>query len=386
MLAGIFYNNLFRWFFDEKLKQEIVALLYVNQNRFVSGFLSSPRVVTIEEVDTMQNFLKDPRVVDALVINKYGQIRWSKDAQLFGKRIEEYQSIHPLPTDAIARSYVTKSPKVLPFELEGRSFYEVTVPLMSQGDMRGVVSIQVSREETKETLAQGMQRFYLGGAGVVAIFLATGVFFLYKSVAGPIKETKEIVDSLSITQPAWPSKEMRSDEIGDLHKSLSAFFDKLRAAVSRYEKDRRDVGELERARWEQILKVLVRTGGAIVLDGDNYVMASHNLAHFAVKAPQIAMRATPKILPGALGPTAEKAGGPQAAAQTTARLHLLDFITSAELLQLINKALERPGHFSEGAVLVDAQPFSARVITISAGQPQDQRTLVWLESQTKVSA
>ncbi len=379
ILAGIFYSNLFRWFFEEKLKQEIVALLYVNQNRFISGIVASPKVVTIEEVDTMQNFLKDSRIVHAILINKYGQIRWSPDTAMFGKRIEEYQAVRALPTDSIARSYVTKSPKYASFDRESKNFYEVAVPLVSQGEVRGVISIEVSREETKATLAQGMTRFYTGAVGVVIVFLVTGVFFIYKIVLTPLSEIQDTIESISIVHPAWPKDQFRADEFGQIQKTIAVFLDKLRATMARMEKDRRDLGELEKNRWDQILKVLVRSGGAMVLDGDNYVLASHNLGAVLAKSPASAtVKTVADVFKG------NTAAAPVSVASAPSKTHLLDMITSAELLQLINKALERPGNFFEGGVTLDAQLFGARVITISATQPQDQRTLVWLDSRVNV--
>ncbi|MBI4369229.1 MAG: hypothetical protein HY547_03255 [Elusimicrobia bacterium] len=380
-LAGMFYNNLFRWFFDEKLKQEIVALLYVNQNRVISGMMSSPKVVTIEEVDTMQNFRKDPRVIHALVINKYGQIRWSADPAMFNKRLEEYQAVYPAATDALPKAYVTKSPKIIPFVRDKAHFYEVAVPLIAQGEVWGVASLEVSREEAKETLAQGMRKFYAGGVGVIFIFLATGIVFLYRSVISPLSQTAEILETLSVAQPAWPAEKFRSDEIGKVQKALAQYLEKLRAALSRYERDRKDVGDIEKGRWEQILKVLVRSGGVLVLDGDNYVMASHGLqAVFSVKPPPPSSMG--RGLPAAIATAATQPAGSVATAASV-RTHLLDLATSTELLQLVNKALERPGTYSEGLVVLDSMPHNARILTIAAGQPQDQRTLVWLESQAK---
>ncbi|MBI4063304.1 MAG: hypothetical protein HY401_03265 [Elusimicrobia bacterium] len=376
LIAGLFYQNLFQWYFDEKLKQEVVALLYVNQNRFLSGVASSPKVVTIEEVDTMKNFTNDTRVVDALLVNKYGQVRWChKDPLMFGKRIEDYQNAHPLPTDAVARAYVTRSPKVLAFQLEGKSFYEVAVPLVSQGDIKGVVSLQISRQETEATLAQGMRRFYIGALIVVGIFLLTGILFIQKSVTSPLTELKETLDSIAISSPVWPeTAKFRTDEIGILQRSLAAFLDKLRMSLARFEKDKKDVGELEKTRWEQILNVLVRSGSVIVLDADNYVMAGHNLSALMVKAGPAGQPRAKAFSQGQGGFATEQKG-----AATASRLHLLDFVTSTELLQLVNKALERPGHFSDGTVILEQKPFQARIVTIPRSQGQDQRTLVLLD-------
>src|SRR3989338_7874651 len=130
VFAGLWYSNLFRWFFDEQLKQEAIAWVHISQNRFVSGLISSPKAVTIEEVDTMKNFLNDPRVVDAVVVDKYGRVRWSQDTGLFGKSIQDLETTQPLPTKAILRAYVTKVPKVLPFKRDKKDFYEVSVPLV----------------------------------------------------------------------------------------------------------------------------------------------------------------------------------------------------------------------------------------------------------------
>lgn len=375
--AGLWYSNLFRWFFDQKLSQELVALLYVNQNRFVNNILSSPRAVTIEEVDTMKNFLKDSRIINALMIDKHGRIRWAADTSFFGKRIEELEQTQPPPTKAILRAYVTKTPKVIAFRREDKDYYEVAVPLMSHGDIKGVVSLEVSREESKATLAAGMMKFYMGGGVVVAIFLVTGVLFLQKVVTGRIAEMKDIVENLSLAQPAWPQSQFKPDELGDLAKGFATFLDRLRATFSRLEKDRMQLGDLEKARWEQILKVLIRTGGVIVLDSDNYCLATHHMDEMIKKSSASAAKraaAAPGIPGSLMSPAVE---GQVASAST--RIHLLDFMTSTELLQLINRALERPGHFLEENVVLDDLPYAARVMTLMGSQPQETRTVVWLD-------
>lgn len=374
VLAGLFYRNLFTWFFREKLRLEVEAVLYVNQNKFISGLLDSPRVITIEEVDTMKSFLNDKRIVYGVVINKSGYVRWSPDVQLFGKHIREFEQVHALPTLAIARAMATKSPRTELFKRESKEFFEIAVPLVHQGDIRGVVSLEVSLEEAKATIAVGMRKFYTGAVGVVVLFLVTGVVFLYLFVLSPIRQIKDNIDNLSVVGPAWPEAGQRKDEFGDLEKSLISFFGKLKSTVTRYESDRKDYMELEKNRWEHILKVLVPSGCALVLDGDNYCLASCNLDYIGLKPELLRSAASSRRMP-VFNPQDPSAPG---IAPSGGKTHLLDLVTGTELLQLINKALEKPGQFVSGPVTLKDVPYNAKVITLAASSAQDQRTIAWL--------
>ncbi|MEK6544366.1 MAG: hypothetical protein AABZ44_08040 [Elusimicrobiota bacterium] len=387
LMAGMWYkSNVFGYLFEQKLKQELVALLYINQNKVITSISQSPKLVTIEEIDLMKSFLKDPRIAYALVINKYGQIRWAPETTFFGRRINDsdVMQARPLPTDAIAKAYLTKSPQVISFDREGGQYYEVAFPLLANNDIRGVVSLEVSRKEIHETLSQGMRRFYAGSILIMFVFLACGAVFIYLNVLAPIKHIQDTVEEISLTQPAWPQERMGKDEIGGLERTLAAFLDKLRATMSRFEKGRKDMTDIEQDRWQQILQILVPSGVALILDNDNYVLAGHNIESLVKKGhPETPGQQQPQRagLPDMFQrlPKAAVEAAPTAAAPVS-KTHLLDFVTSTELLQLINKALERPGHFIEGNLVLDSLPHKARIMTLASGVPKEQRTIVWLDS------
>lgn len=384
VLAGLWYSRLFQWVFEEKLQQELVALVYVNKARFVSAFVSSSKVITIDEIDMMKNFLNDQRVVHALIVDNRGLIRWAPDAALFGRRLQEIETSHPLPTDALIRAVKTKQPKVYPFAREGKDYYEVAVPFENQGKILTVVSIEVSREEAQATAAQGMRKFYLGSTLAGGFLMFTGIIFLYVFIVNPLGKLRENIDNLSLTTLAWPSQASVHDEMGAIHHALFVFFEKLRSTISRVEKDHKDMIELEKRRWEHLLRVLVRSGTVLVLDADNYVLAGYNMDSLVTQASSkagMARSGPPSGLP--VGAQGSSSAAPAALSAAATKTHLLDLITSTDLLQLINRALERPGQFFDDKMTLQDITHTARVMTLAGDQPHDQRTIVWLESQTK---
>ncbi|MFC1522101.1 hypothetical protein ACFL6Y_06805 [Elusimicrobiota bacterium] len=358
-MGGIFYKNLFRSFFDEKLKQEIVALLYINQQRILTGLREYPYVVSPEEIEIFNSLSKDPRVIYLAIFNKYGQVRWSPDPTLFGKTFDEYVKFRALKTRAVESVLATSAPKIMPFIEDGEELYEIAMPYEFRGEIKSIISVEVSRRETAQVVARGMGKFYLGAIGVLAFIIGTATFFLYRWVLSPLGLIRENIDSLSVTDPSWPiPKDNRKDEIGDLEKSLAVFFERLKATTSNFEKDKKDNIETERTHWQQVLDVMAQNSTAFVLDGDNYVLASKNLDTFIAQNAQT---------------------GAQQEPQTQKSHHLLDIVTSAELLQLVNRALEKPSSLVNGQITLDQSLYATRVITLTSQNQSSQRTILFMQ-------
>ena len=56
-LGGVFYYNLFKWTFDEKLKQEMIEKVKTYAPTLRSGLLKSAKAITFDEYDIMQSLI-----------------------------------------------------------------------------------------------------------------------------------------------------------------------------------------------------------------------------------------------------------------------------------------------------------------------------------------
>ena len=58
-LGGVFYYNLFKSTFDEKLKMDVIDTVKVYAPTIRNGLLSSPNAPTLDEYDIMTSLAKD---------------------------------------------------------------------------------------------------------------------------------------------------------------------------------------------------------------------------------------------------------------------------------------------------------------------------------------
>ena len=52
-LGGVFYYNLFKWTFDEKLKQEVIETVKQYSKSMTNGLLANQKAISFEEYDIM---------------------------------------------------------------------------------------------------------------------------------------------------------------------------------------------------------------------------------------------------------------------------------------------------------------------------------------------
>ncbi|HAT72464.1 MAG TPA: hypothetical protein DCS63_06585, partial [Elusimicrobia bacterium] len=60
-LGGVFYYNLFKWTFDEKLKQDVIETVKVYAPTMRNGLLNNANAISFEEYDIMMSLAKDER-------------------------------------------------------------------------------------------------------------------------------------------------------------------------------------------------------------------------------------------------------------------------------------------------------------------------------------
>src|SRR5512133_2279744 len=80
-LGGVFYYNLFKWTFDEKLKQDVIETVKVYAPTMRNGLLNSPKAISFEEYDIMMSLAKDERITSMLYLSRQGTIRWHKESR-----------------------------------------------------------------------------------------------------------------------------------------------------------------------------------------------------------------------------------------------------------------------------------------------------------------
>jgi hypothetical protein len=109
-LGGIFYYNLFKWTFDEKLKQESIDMVRLYAPSLIEGLARNQTAITMSELDTVSRFAKDDRIASLLYLNKYGEVRYFKDPSMITKTFEDFTKQVSLPTDAIEQAWLSKTP------------------------------------------------------------------------------------------------------------------------------------------------------------------------------------------------------------------------------------------------------------------------------------
>lgn len=350
-LGGVFYYNLFKWTFDEKLKQDILEMIKVHTPTLRKGLLRSPRAITLDEYDIMSSLSKDERISTILYLNKAGIVRWHKESRLMGISWDEYQKDIGTLTDAVAQAYLSKSPKVR--LVPKQPFYEIAIPLSVRGDIIGIVNIQVSRAGSEAIIYSAMRKYVFGAIGVLLLLGIPLYIFLHHFVVYPLSSLKDSIDTIS-TKSFDVRFAPRKDEIGDLTESLGQFLQKVRGeldSMSAREKQRSDA---EQHWWRSILNTIMPSGHhAIVVDEDNNVLYT-NFELFR--------------------------------SDESGKLHLLDVVDSQQqnLLRLIGVALETPNQVVEGDTAFKGENCHVKVLHL-AEAGDIRRTLILFESKVNVS-
>ncbi|HNW43467.1 MAG TPA: hypothetical protein PKI19_03120, partial [Elusimicrobiales bacterium] len=74
VLGGVFYYNLFKWTFDEKLKQDVIETVKRSAVTMRNGLLNNPKAITFEEYDVMMSLAKDDRIISVLYLSRQGTV------------------------------------------------------------------------------------------------------------------------------------------------------------------------------------------------------------------------------------------------------------------------------------------------------------------------
>ena len=353
-LGGIFYYNLFKWTFDEKLKQQSIDLVKVHAFQLIKGLSRNQQSISMDEYDVVNNALsKDERVASLLYLNRYGEVRWYKDPGMIGKPFDEFAKLVPLPTDAIEQAFVSKTPKVR--AVPDQPLYEIAIPLAVRGEVVGIIDLQISRKGVKEIIAKAMQKYVLGALGVLFLLGIPLFFFLHHFVLSPLVHLRDAVEAISFKNLdlKFPP---RKDEIGHVAEVLSIFLQKVKAERANVIVKDKQRGVAEQRWWQSILNTIVATQHrAIVVDEDNSVL----FTNFPI----------------------------QQQANPNAPLHLLDVIDSQQqdVLRLVGVALDRPNQMVETDTMFQQEPHHVRAVHLEE-EGELRRTLILFEPKRSKTA
>ena len=149
----------------------------------------------------------------------------------------------------------------------------MAIPLLAKDNVvAGVVNVMVSRESAKKLIHSSMIRYAFGV--IVMILLIGGVLYLFLliKIIRPLQVLKDSIDAVSFNNPQLSFPE-RSDEIGDVGKSVTALLDKIREDRKQLEKAELMSADKEQNWWAGILSVMAPEGSrAMVLDEENNIL------------------------------------------------------------------------------------------------------------------
>jgi len=345
-LGGIFYYNLFKWTFDEKLKQEAIDMVRLYAPQMISGLARNQAAISMDEFDIVTRFAKDDRVVALLYLNKYGEVRWFKDPSKITMPFDQFSKEITLPTDAIEQAWLAKSPIVR--QVPNLPVYDIAIPLALRGEILGILDMQISRQSVVNVINAAMRKYAIGAVGVLLLLGVPLYFFLHHFVLNPLLSLRDAVETISFKtlELKFPS---RNDEIGEVASVVTFFLNKVKAEMANSMVKEKQRGAAEARWWQSILMAIVsKNHKAIVVDEDNSVLYTN----FPLTGT----------------------------GSTDGKLHLLDVIDSQQqdVLRLVGVALDRPNQVVEADTTFKNEPCHVKAVHLEE-EGELRRTLILFE-------
>jgi HAMP domain-containing protein len=341
-LGGVFYYNLFKWTFDEKLKQDVIETVKIYAPTMRNGLLNSPNAISFEEYDIMTSLGKDERITSMLYLSRQGKVRWHKEARFIGMAWDDFKAQVPPPTDAISEAYLSKLPKVR--QVSGEPFYEIAIPFSVRGEIIGIIDLMVSRAGAEVLIGSAMRKYIFGAVGVLFLLGLPLYFFFHHYVISPMDTLRESVEGVSLKNfdLRFPA---RHDEIGDLADAITRLMGKMKTEIEAISNRDKTYKEAEQRWWRSLLNIIVPGNNyVIVVDENNSIL----YANFELSQGMDAKN-----------------------------IHLLDVVDSQQqtLLRLVGQAFEMPDKAVEGETVFRNQNLNVKVLHV--GQTAEtNRTLI----------
>ena len=309
VIGGLFYYNLFKFVFDQKLQNEMVEMVRYRTPQLVQALAKKPRDVSFNEADQMKEMLQnDARIKNVIYLNYDGSIRWHENTKFLHMSYADYNNSVGFDSNAVVQAIRTKTPRSV---LTGDGDeYDMAIPLLAKGDVAGIVNLKVSRASARDLIHRSMIRYVVGA--VIMFLLIGGVLYLFLllKVIRPLNALKDSIDSLTLNNLVL-SYPTRHDEIGDVAVSVQGLLGKIKEDMKGLEHGEILALENEKTWWKAIFAVAVPKGTrAIVVDENNNVLYTN----FELK---------------------EEEGR---------KIHLLDIFdgTQQEIIQVVGEDLENP--------------------------------------------
>lgn len=341
-LGGVFYYNLFKWTFDEKLKQEVIESVKQYSKSMTNGLLSNQKAITFEEYDIMLTLAKDERITSMIYLNRIGVMRWHKEARFIGIPWDEYKEQIPPPTDAINQAFASRVPKVQ--QVKGEPFYEMAIPFSARGDIIGILDILVSRAGAEVLIGSAMRKYVMGAVGVLLLLGVPLYLFLNHFVIAPMGQLRDSIDAISMKNFELRFPE-RSDEVGAIALAVNNLMGKVKMETQGYDNRDKLYRDEEQRWWRSLLNLIVPSSSpAIVVDENNNILYTN----FEI-----------------------------AAVAEGKKVHLLDVLDTQQqaLLRLVAEAFERPDVPVSGETDFKGRKYDLKVLHV--GQTTDvSRTLI----------
>jgi HAMP domain-containing protein len=351
-LGGVFYYNLFKWTFDEKLKQDILDTVKIYAPTIRNGLLNSPRVTTLDEYDIMTSLQKDERITSLLYLSRQGTVRWHKESRFIGISWDEYQKTVPSPTDAIDQALKSKMPKSR--QVANEPFYEIAIPFSVRGDIIGIIDLLVSRAGAKVLIGSAMRKYVFGALGVLFLLGLPLYFFFHHYVISPMGTLRDSIEAISLKNfdLRFPAK---SDEIGDLALAITVLLGKMKTEIDSILNRDKKYKEAEQKWWRSLLHVIVPGNNYVIVvdENNNILYANFELAH----------------------------------GMDAKNIHLLDVVDSQQqnLLRLVGQAFETPDQSVEGETVFKDQELNVKVLHVGESSGIN-RTLILFYPKAGIQA
>ena len=343
-LGGVFYYNLFKWMFDEKLKADVIDTMKTYAPTLREGLLKNPRSITFEEFKLMnESISKDERIVSVVYVNRAGIIRWHREPRFIGMSWDEYVSQVSVMTDAVVQAKEAKTPKVRP--VPKQPYYEIAIPLTVNNELVGMLLLLVSRATSQELISTAMTKYVIGAVGVLVLLFVPIKFFLSHYIFSPLESLAEAIDAASFR--TFELKfDIKNDEIGVVAESVANLLKKVKKEADGYMKKDKYFRDVEEKWWKTIIKTIAHHNEyVIVVDENNNILYTN----FDVKNT------------------------------SSGNVHLLDVVDSQQqnLLRLVGKAFDNPGKIIEGETMFKGEDLNVKVVHIG-DTPELNRTLILL--------
>ena len=318
VIGGLFYYNLFKFVFDQKLQNEMVEMVRFRAPILVESLAARPRNdATFREAELMKEWKRnDDRIRSLVYFNDDLTVRWHENTQFLRQSYDVYNNEVGLDTNVAKLALRDRIPKAIMFD-EG-NYYDMAIPLLAKNEVAGLVNITVSRAAAKSLIRQSMVRYALGVFMMMLLIGGVLYLFLLLKIIRPLESLRDGIDAVSLNHLSLPFPE-RSDEIGQVADAVVRLLNKVKEEFKGMEEVEIMSLEKEQKWWKSILAVAVpRNSRALVIDENNNILYTNFELNIKKKGA----------------------------------VHLLDIFDGRQqnIIQVVGEALEHPGRVLRGNV------------------------------------